>query len=238
MKNIGTFKVQNDLPRRQDVIWPGLQGVQTYYDPAISGLQATNVQDAIDYIVQNSLTGPQGYSGFQGNQGNAGVQGNLGFQGNQGEVGFQGSQGNQGEVGFHGYQGAQGNIGIGNQGPQGEAINGITFSVDGGGVVLPTGIVGEFEVPYAATINRSTLLCFPTGGIQFDIWKSTYAGAMPTVANTIVASAPPTITNDVKSQDTTLSGWTTSIAAGDILRYNINSISGVQRVSLTLKVTK
>jgi hypothetical protein len=34
-----------------------------------------------------------------------------------------------------------------------------------------------------------------------------------------------------------LTGWTTSISAGDTLRFNLNSVTTITRVVLTLTVT-
>ena len=36
----------------------------------------------------------------------------------------------------------------------------------------------------------------------------------------------------------TLTGWTTSITAGDILGFNVDSITTCKQVTLTIKVTK
>ena len=83
-----------------------------------------------------------------------------------------------------------------------------------------------------------TALADQTGSIVVDIWKDTYANFPPTDADSITASAPPTISTATKAQDATLTGWTTSIAAGDILRFNVDSVTSIQRVTLSLKVTK
>ena len=114
----------------------------------------------------------------------------------------------------------------------------ITFIIDGGGSAITTGVKGFLEIPFACTINQATLLADQSGSIVIDIWKDTYANYPPTVADTITASAKPTITTATKSQDATLTGWTTSIAAGDILGFNVDSITTCQRVTLSLKVTK
>jgi hypothetical protein len=42
----------------------------------------------------------------------------------------------------------------------------------------------------------------------------------------------------VKSEDATLTGWTTAVAAGDTLRFNVDSVTTITRVVLTLEVTK
>lgn len=114
----------------------------------------------------------------------------------------------------------------------------LTYIFDGGGSTLTTGIKGDLEVPFACTINRATLLSDQSGSIVIDIWKDTYANYPPTVADTITASAKPTISATTKAQDATLTGWTTSITAGDTLRFNIDSVTSCQRVTLSLKCTK
>lgn len=115
---------------------------------------------------------------------------------------------------------------------------GIEFVIDGGGSEITTGIKGDLEIPFNCTIERVTLLADQTGSIVIDIWKDTYANFPPTVADTITASAKPTISSAVKSQDATLTGWTTAIAEGQTLRFNVDSVTTIQRVTLSLKVRK
>jgi hypothetical protein len=82
-----------------------------------------------------------------------------------------------------------------------------------------------------------TLLADQSGSIVVDIWKDTYANYPPVDADSITASAVPTISSAAKSQDTSISGWTVAISAGDILGFNVDSISTCTRVTLSLKVT-
>jgi len=70
------------------------------------------------------------------------------------------------------------------------------------------------------------------------VWKDTYANFPPTDSDSITASAPPTLTTAQKSEDATLTGWTTSISSGDILGFNVDSATTVTRVTLQLLVTK
>jgi hypothetical protein len=114
----------------------------------------------------------------------------------------------------------------------------ITFIIDDGGSVIATGIKGDLEIPFGCTIQAVTLLADQTGSIVIDIWKDTYAAYPPTVADSITASAKPTLSSAAKSQDSTLTGWTTSISAGQILRFNVSSASALTRVTLSLKVLK
>lgn len=117
----------------------------------------------------------------------------------------------------------------------------IGFTIDGNGNVITTGITGAgLRVPFGCTINSVTLLADVSGSIKIDILKGTYSGYVFT-SGSICASALPTISSATKYEDTTLTGWTTSISAGDVLRFSVDA--SVTPVSITnlaiiLKVTK
>jgi hypothetical protein len=109
---------------------------------------------------------------------------------------------------------------------------------DGGGVALTTGVKLDLPIPFACTIVEWTILADQSGSIQFDIWKDTFANYPPTIADTIVASAKPLISAATKAQSSTLTGWTTAIAANDTLRFNIDSVTSITRATLSLKVRR
>jgi len=114
----------------------------------------------------------------------------------------------------------------------------ITFIIDGGGSAITTGLKGFLEIPFACTITQVTMSADASGSIVVDIWKDTYANFPPTDADSITASAPPTISSAQKSQDSTLTGWTKSISAGDILAFNVDSCTTITRVTISLKVER
>ena len=114
----------------------------------------------------------------------------------------------------------------------------IQFIIDGGGSAITTGIKGDLEIPFDCTIDRATALADTTGNITVAIWKSTYGAFPPTVTANITASAPVTITSAIKSQDSTLTGWTKAIAADSILRYNVDSCAAITRVTISLRVRR
>lgn len=114
----------------------------------------------------------------------------------------------------------------------------ITFIIDGGGSAITTGEKGHLEIPFACTINRVTMMADQSGSIVVDIWKDTYANFPPLVGDSITAADKPTITTAQKSQNSTLTGWTTAIAAGDILAFKVDSVTDIERVTISLKVTK
>jgi len=110
----------------------------------------------------------------------------------------------------------------------------VNFVIDGGGSAIAAGIKGDLQIDFAGTIQSATLLADQVGSIVIDIWKDTYANFPPT--DTITASAKPTLSGANKSTDSTLTGWTTSVSAGDILRFNVDSAATVTRVTIALKI--
>lgn len=112
------------------------------------------------------------------------------------------------------------------------------ITIDGGGSPITTGIKGDLRIPFDCTITKATVLADQSGSIVIDVWKDTYANYPPTAADSITASAKPTLSSAVKSEDSTLTGWTTSITAGQTLRFNVDSASTVTRVNLQLDVTR
>ena len=114
----------------------------------------------------------------------------------------------------------------------------LVIVIDGGGAAISTGV--KIDVPFEmdCTIVGARLLADQSGSIVLDLWKDTYANYPPTVADTITASAKPTLSSATKANDTTLTGWTTSITAGDTLRVNVDSATTVTRVTLALKLVR
>ncbi len=123
-------------------------------------------------------------------------------------------------------------------GPSSAVTRSFRAVLDGGGVALTTGATKAYiEVPYACTITSWQILADQSGSIVLDIWKDSYANYPPTVADTITASAKPTLTTATKATSSTLTGWTTAINAGDILEVNIDSATTVTKVYLDILVS-
>jgi len=113
---------------------------------------------------------------------------------------------------------------------------GIAWVIDGGGAEIATGISGDLEIPFTCTIDQVTMLADQSGSIVVDIWKDTFANYPPTDADSITAAAVPTISVDTDSQDSTLTGWTTVITEGDTLRFNVDSVTSIEKLTLVLEV--
>ena len=112
------------------------------------------------------------------------------------------------------------------------------ITIDGGGTTITTGEKGFIQIPFNCTIESWTLIADQSGSIVIDIWKDTYANAPPTAGDTITASAKPTLSSAQKNTNSTLTGWTTTITAGDVLGFNVDSATTVTRVTLILKLEK
>ena len=96
-------------------------------------------------------------------------------------------------------------------------------------------------VPRDGTLTGWTLLSVdagtPTAGaIVIDLWKDTYTNYPPAVADSIIPSGTkPTITaTNSKAQSSSMTGWTTSLVAGDVIFPNVVSVTGLKAVKLVL----
>lgn len=112
----------------------------------------------------------------------------------------------------------------------------LNFVLDGGGAVITTGSKGFAILDVPGTVLSATLLADQSGSIVVDVKKASYSG-FPTTAS-IAASAKPTLSAAQKSQDSTLTGWTTSLSAGDVLEFVVDSATTVQRVLVSLKIRR
>lgn len=104
------------------------------------------------------------------------------------------------------------------------------------GADLTTGIkqFAYFSFPYR--ITGWTLLSIDSGSIVIDVIKNTYANHFVTAGSSIAGSEKPTLSSGFKGQDLTLTTWTQDVAAGDVLGFEIQSVSGIKQVSLWLSL--
>jgi hypothetical protein len=109
--------------------------------------------------------------------------------------------------------------------------------IDGGGSAITSGekYIGV-RIPWNCTILAWYLVADQSGSIQIDLQVDTFANFPPTVADTIVASAPPALSTAQTDSDSTLSGWTTALAEGDWMRVYVDSATTVEWVNLVIVV--
>jgi hypothetical protein len=114
----------------------------------------------------------------------------------------------------------------------------IQFIIDGGGSAITTGVKGDIMIPFDCTVQGWDIVADTSGSIVVDIWKDTYANFPPTVADTVTGTEKPTLSTATKNQDLTLTSWTTAFSRGDWLRYNVDSITTVSRVTVVIRVKR
>ena len=131
--------------------------------------------------------------------------------------------------------GTSGSSGV--NGTSGTSQAGLNFTAvfAGNGAVITPGIITYVRAPRTATITKVTLLADQTGSAVLDIWKDTYANFPPVVGDSICGSSKPTLTSAIKYEDSTLTGWTTSITAGDVLGFYLTSCSTITQITLQLE---
>ena len=108
----------------------------------------------------------------------------------------------------------------------------IPFFFNLGGAVLTPGLDAWHFIPFDCTIQSATVLGDQTGSIQFTLGVCDLTG-YNTFAS-IVGSSPPLLSSAKKSSDSILSGWTTFVKSGSILKANISTVATLTACGLYL----
>lgn len=103
------------------------------------------------------------------------------------------------------------------------------ITVDGAGTALTTGTKGYRYIEQNCTITGWHVRSDISGSVVFDVKRSTIS---------LAGSEKPTLSASTSNSDLALSTWTTSLVAGDIIEFIIDSASTVTRATLTILVTK
>lgn len=113
----------------------------------------------------------------------------------------------------------------------------IGITVDGSGSALSTGVQGYIVAAFNGVITGWDLVANAAGSVVVDVWK-TAGPTIPTVANKITSTTPPTLTAQQINGSNNVSLWGTSVSIGDVFAFNINSASTITKVTLTLKANQ
>lgn len=114
---------------------------------------------------------------------------------------------------------------------------GLTVILDGGGSAITTSQPKPIiRVPYAATVTAWYVNADQSGSIVVDV-KRASAGA-PTTFASIAGTEKPTLSSQQANSDAALSTWTTSLAAGDWLRFDVESAATVTLVAIALHLER
>lgn len=113
-------------------------------------------------------------------------------------------------------------------------LPGATWVKGSSAIGLPVNDVSVYFHAAAYILGVVVLGHEVNGTCTIDIWKDSYANFPPTVADSICASAKPTIGAGRKAIDTTLTGWTRDIAAGDTLTFHLEAVTNFKVVHVYL----
>lgn len=103
---------------------------------------------------------------------------------------------------------------------------------------LTTGLVGWLPVPFDGQLTEGWLLLDATGSIDVDVWLQTITSHPATNGDSITGGSELTISGGDSYRNTTLTAWSTTITAGDILYFNIDSSSTATQVTIGLRMLK
>lgn len=110
--------------------------------------------------------------------------------------------------------------------------------IDNGTDVLITGIIGWVEIPFNCYIQAGRLFADVSGAVVVDLWKDNYTNYPPSISDSICASAKLTLSSAIKTQDLTLTGWDRLLNAGDIIYFNIDSVTTIKKLLISLTVSR
>lgn len=120
----------------------------------------------------------------------------------------------------------------------------IEFIIDGGGAEITTGLKGYLIVPYKSIVGRITALADQVGDIQIDIYRvpiqNMTTGLPPTSSDSMMNGNQIIISGDYYYLAEPWSWGPTSLQnAGllnrrDILNFNVDSVAGIQRVTIII----
>lgn len=110
----------------------------------------------------------------------------------------------------------------------------INYVVDATPNVIGTGIKGHLTIDVTGIIESWTLVSDVPGNLVLDVKKSTYQD-YPTF-NSIAGTEKPTLVNQSKNKDDGLSTWNTTLNAGDILRFEVQSCDLIKQFLIAIKL--
>jgi len=115
------------------------------------------------------------------------------------------------------------------------AIGQIVAVFDAGAYAITGNPEVDVVIPTAGTITSWTILADVSGTAVVDIWKDIAGSFPPTNADSITNGHEPTISSSNYATDTSLGDWSSvTLAAGDIIRFHIDSNLAIKRLSITL----
>ena len=110
----------------------------------------------------------------------------------------------------------------------------VNYVIDSGSLPMQPGDKGKLTIDVTGLIENIRVLSDQTGDIVLEIEKCTFAD-YPNFSS-ITGGSRVQLTNSDKYFDDVLNNWTTTIGAGDILRFTVVSVNNIRRLLISLKL--
>lgn len=111
------------------------------------------------------------------------------------------------------------------------------FTADGGGSALTSGAVKGLKRAERSGTITGWSISVDTGTATVRVWKKAAGTAIPTVSDNINTSGVAISTGTHVRSSTVTDFTTTSVAAGDLIMYEITAVSGATWLSFNLEIT-
>lgn len=105
---------------------------------------------------------------------------------------------------------------------------------NGGSGSIAVGVFCDLSVPFDFDITQATLVGDPSGSLEIDVLNVPLGSYPPTSGDSICGGNLPELVGTSNYQDSTLTGWSVSIAADSVLRFIVTASSGVTSANLVL----
>ena len=122
---------------------------------------------------------------------------------------------------------------------------GLSVVFDGGGADIATDtlIIVSVDTPYKFTIDAASAKstdAASSDNFKIDVWAHATASNALAATDSITASAPITLDTDNPShvRDTTLTGWSPTVAEGSAMAMICTSNGGVTKATISLTWTR
>ena len=139
--------------------------------------------------------------------------------------------------GYKTYAAAAGGGGGGGGPTTNQNVRAVSFIFDGAGTALSGTLTRCQQVNYSGTIQEVTLVADQSGSATVDVQTVAYGSYTgPGSASTITAADTPALSSAVKYQDSSLTGWTTSLSANTVVCFVLSSPSTATWVAGNIKI--
>jgi hypothetical protein len=111
----------------------------------------------------------------------------------------------------------------------------LSITIDGGGSAITAGAAADIEIPFACEISSAKAFADQSGSVSVDFLRAA-SGVYPPVTS-LVAAAPLAL-SAASSGTATITTWTKTLAAGDIVRPVTSGVATITRLTISLTLTR